>query len=101
MKKSEWTKELVEKLKSFAEHRDYVVMVRSFDDGTVCKVTPVHEVPHPEQYDTPGWFGCGPRGYGSEIEDDHDLADFEPSDFEIYERMEKWQDKEPYLHGDD
>jgi len=93
-----WTKKLVEKLKSFVEHRDYVVMVCNMDTP-VCKVTPVQEVPNPEMYDTPGWFGLGPPGYGSEVEDDHDLADHEPSDFQIYERI-KWQDKEPFLHRD-
>ncbi len=86
---SKWTEDKVEKLKEYVEHRDYVVMLRRGND-TIAKVTPVNEVPNPEQYECFGWFGFGPRGYGDEVEDTHELDDYKPEDFVVYRALEDW-----------
>ena len=79
-----WTEEQATKLQSFAEHRDYIVMIPG-----ITSRSPVRYMYKLDDC----WFFLFEEG-GCE----HELDDYHPYNFTVFEKMNSWSDKAPYLH---
>lgn len=78
-----WTEKLAKKLKSFINHQNYILMC---GEDKVTSMMLRNDLPNPEKYTSTGWFALN---HG---EEDHELDEYNPSDFHLYEQKQSWQE---------